>query len=286
MRKANATEQLGRALEDLASAQCKANELASAETNARASAETYATWRAERAAAEVEIERLTFLVADLEQPAAQERELNALEAVRNEHAKKRKANAALAVRIRNDLAKANEILLALVRDVATSTYEDLQLNSQLPADLDPIVGADHLARGRPGIPQKEIGREPVWMWTKVADGFIPGDQDAVEDRGDGKGMLRSGLSSFPCMRTLFEQVTYDEEESPERAQPLWHMKIPCSDAPGFAFDGSRFTDPRAVIAALDAPAKAVTKRLVKVELIPLPSVSGAADADASAEGAN
>jgi len=288
VKKETAIGRLERAREDLATTQTKASELASVETDARATAEGYAAWRAERAAVDVEIERLTLLVADLEEPAAQERELSTLEAVRNEHAKKRKANAALAVRIRNDLAKANEILLALVHDVAKSTYEDLQLNNQLPDDLEPIISADHLARGRPGLARKEIARERVWLWTKVRGGFLIGDQDAVEDRGGGKGMLKSGLSTFPCVKSLFEQVTYHPAEPMERIQPVWHMKLPLSDGPGIAFDGSRFADPRAVIAALDQVArpKATTERPVEIELRPLPSVSDAADADASAEGAN
>jgi hypothetical protein len=62
--------------------------------------------------------------------------------------------------------------------------------------LDPVVPAEILARGKPALPRKEISRERVWLWTKFRDGHLIGDQDAVEDRGGGKGLLRAGISTF------------------------------------------------------------------------------------------
>jgi hypothetical protein len=59
----------------------------------------------------------------------------------------------------------------------------------------------------------------------------------------------------------------------ERTVPLWHMKLPASDGPGFVFDGSRFTDPRAVTAALDQATKAERARPVEIELRPIPTIS-------------
>jgi hypothetical protein len=57
------------------------------------------------------------------------------------------------------------------------------------------------------------------------------------------------------------------------------------DGPGFAFDGSRFADLRALTAEIDQVArpKATAERPIEIELVPIPTV-GAVDTDVSAEG--
>jgi hypothetical protein len=281
VKKETAVEQFERAREELAAAQAKANEIAPAEAEARLTAKDYAAWRASRAAVDVEIERLSALVASLEEPAERERELNAFAAIRKQHAAKVKANADLAARVRADVARANAILLSLLRDVAASALEDQRINSQLPDDLEPVVGADHLARGRPELPRKEIDKTTAWLWTRRDKlSFLIGDQDAVESHDGCSGLLRSGLSTFPCVRVPYEQRSYHPAEPMERAQPLWQMKLPRSDAPGFVFDGTRLNYPGEAIAALDHAVrpKVPGERPIEIELTPIPAVS-TADSD-------
>jgi hypothetical protein len=56
----------------------------------------------------------------------------------------------------------------------------------------------------------------------------------------------------------------------ERAVSLLRMQLPRPDGPDFAFDGSRLTDPRAILAALDRSAMAKPpERPVEIELTPI-----------------
>jgi hypothetical protein len=266
-------------------AQAKSEELAATEIDALLSADAYAAWRAERAA--VEIERLSALAAALEGPAAREYEINAADALRKRHAGKLKANAALADRIRLDIARINEIAIPLLAAVVASDAEDRQLNGQLPDDIEPVLGADHLARGRLALPRKEIAHEIIWLWVKRDSHFLFGEQDAVESRDGCSGLMKVGMSTFPCVKVPFEKVTYHPAEPVARVQPILHMKLPQTDGPGFAFDGSRFVDLRALTAELDRVArpKATAERPIEIELVPISTVS-AAGTDVSAEGAN
>ena len=59
-------------------------------------------------------------------------------------------------RIKAGLAKANGILLALVRDVAEAAADDAAINAALPDDVDPLIPADFIARGRSGLDRKEL----------------------------------------------------------------------------------------------------------------------------------
>jgi len=268
-------EQLKSVEKDLAAVQTRSEQLAAAEDEARSSADAYAAWRASRAAVDVEIERLTALAASLEEPARLERERNAIEAARKRHAEKVKSNAELAKRTQDEIAKMNAIMLPLLRDLAASQAEDQFLNASLPNGLDPLIPAEFLARGRPGLPRKEIARERVWLWTKLHGGHLIGDQDAVEDRGGGNGMLQAGVSTFPCVKALFEQTTYSPTEPMERPQTLLRMQLFQGDGPGLAYDGTRLTDPRAVLSALDYATRprATAERPIEIELRQIPAVT-------------
>jgi hypothetical protein len=263
------------AREELTAAEAAAAAISATEAESIITSEAHFAWRAKRDTANGEVERLGKLIRAIELEAESALLAKAEAKLRGRHADKLKMNSDLADRIRRDLAKANAILLSLLRDVAVSAAEDQMINATIPDDLEPLMTAEFLARGRSALPRKEIGRERVWLWTRVHGGHLIGDQDAVEDRGGGEGMLKSGLSTFPCVKALFEQVTYHPAEPMERIQPVWHMKIPHSDGPGFAFDGSRFADPRAALAALDyaARAKATTERPIEIELTAVPTVA-------------
>jgi hypothetical protein len=265
------------AREELAAAEAAAAAIAAIEGDTIGTAEAHATWRAKRDSANGEVERLRKVLRAIEEEAESVNLAEAEANLRRRHAEKVKSNAALAKKIREVTSKANATLLQLALEVAISAAEDQTIYAALPDDLDPLVPADVQARGRHALPRKEISRERVWLWVKFHGGHLIGDQDAVEDRGGGKGLLRVGMSTFPCVKALFEQVMYHPAEPMERTVPLWQMKLPASDGPGFAFDGSRFTDVRVVIAALDqaTSAKEKRERPVEIELRPIPTIETA-----------
>jgi hypothetical protein len=281
----SAIEQLERAKADLAAAQVRSEALASTEADARSSADTYSDWRASRDAIDVEIERLSGLAASLEEPADRERERNAVEAVRKRHAEKVKSNAALARRIRDDVARANAILVPLLCDLAASNAEDFQLNGHLPDDLDPIVGADFLARAKPGLPRKKISSKIIQVWVKRDHpDFVIGDQDSVESRDGHTGLVKVGQSTFVCIKIPFCEISYHPEEPMQRPEPLTAMRLLSGDEPGLLYDGSRCADPRSTIAALNQVPSVSERRErpIETEMTPIPTI---ADANASAEGA-
>jgi hypothetical protein len=263
-------KRLGDARADLAAAEASMVALASAEAAESKSPEGYKKWKADFENLKLERERLTILIGTLERDMAQNAAADAEAAIRKRHAEKLKSNAALAKQIRQDVERINETALKLLRAVATSAQEDVLLNLQLPDDLEPLVGADQLARGRAALQREEISRENVWLWTRTDGGSLIGDQNGVEDRGGGEGSLVSGMSRFACKKVLFTQVTYHPAEAIERVQPLYLMKLMHADRPGFLFDGSRFSSPRAILAALDqiANLKAPPERPVEIELLP------------------
>jgi hypothetical protein len=243
-------------------------ETASAEAVSSKSAEGYKQWRLDREAQNLERERLTILIETLERDIANNAAADAEAAIRKRHAEKLKLNSALAKQIRQDLERINETALKLLRAVATSAQEDVLLNLQLPDDLEPLVGADQLARGRAALPREEISRGNVWLWTRTEGGSLIGDQDAVEDLGGGKGRFVAGRD-FHCTKALFVQVKYHPEEAMERVHPLHAMRLLRSDAPGVLFDGGSFSNPRAVLAALDQIIRLkMRERPVEIELLP------------------
>ncbi|KGT75647.1 hypothetical protein MA20_30985 [Bradyrhizobium japonicum] len=232
-------------------------------------------WRAKSAAATAEHERLIALIETLKQEAAADDALEAEAALRRRYAVKVTANAKLATRIKSDVAKANAIMLGLVRDVWESAAEDVEINAALPDDLEPLVPADFIARGRPGLERQELKRTRVWLWVNSRGGGLIGDQDVVTDHGDGRGRIGQGPYTVICTHALFDQAEYHPAESAERPEALWQMRLPRPDGPGFAFDGTRCNYPSDALAeiALRARAQEPRKRPTEVELRPVPSVA-------------
>ena len=259
------------------------------EKSASTSSESYAQWRADRESLTVERQRLAILVKTLEQEIADNSAAEAAAMTRLRHGEKKKLNAALAKRIRSDLAKANAILLPLLRDVAASALEDQQINARLPDDLPALVGADYLARSREALQRKVVKTEQVSLWIKQGTDFLLGDQSAIEDLGGGFGIYRTA-TLINCTRATFNKISFHPPLPEERPVPLLTMKIPNPDGPGLIFDGSRFTDPRSAVAALDRPS-APQERAIEFELARVPDfrsdpeveselTSPSADADA------
>lgn len=264
-------QQLAEAQCALAAADEAVHTLAARESAAAASPTEYAVWRSEHDATQTEVERLTKLITIVEANLDAVRAADGDSSLRKRHAAQRKANGALSKRIRDDLAKANEILFSLMRDVASAAIEDLEINGKLPDDLDPLIGADHLARGKAAVPRKDLRTENLLLWVKSDNGHLIGDQDSVEDSGDGRGVLRTGAGWHPCRKQFFRSVSFHPAERGEIAQSLFNaIRLPFSDRPGIAWDGERFHGPRDCLAALNAKRTATQERPIEVELVVVP----------------
>ena len=153
-------------------------------------------------------------------------------------------------RIKAGLAKANGILLALVRDVAEAAADDAAINAALPDDVDPLIPADFIDRGRSGLDRKELKKTRVWLWVNARGGGLIGDQDAVTDHGNSLGRIGQGSYLVNCQRALFEQVEYFPSEPAERPLALWQLRLPQPDGPGLVFDGTKCNFPDAVLGEL------------------------------------
>ena len=128
--------------------------------------------------------------------------------LRRRHAAKVASNAKLAVRIKTDVAKANAILLSLARDVAEAAARNSRINAELPDSMEPLVPADLLARGRPGLGRKELKKTRVMLWVNARTGGLVGDQNYIHDHGNGRGRIGEGSGTVICQRAPFEQVEY------------------------------------------------------------------------------
>jgi hypothetical protein len=267
---------LEKARADLAVAARALAQLETDKADASRSPKAFETWCALHRVTSAERERLTILIQLLENEAASADKDAAEDDLRRRYGEKLIANAELAKRIRNDLEKANTILLALVHDVAKSAMEDQTINASLPDDLEPLIAADFQARARPALPREHISRERVWLWTRTDNGAIVGDQDSVEDRGEGKGVihLRSG-SPIRCHQMLFEQVSDHPAEPGERPVPLWQLRLPRANGPGLEYNGEDLRHPREVMVALEHASRASERRAraIETEISPLGAAS-------------
>jgi hypothetical protein len=123
-------------------------------SDASKTAAAFQKWLADHSATTAERERLMTVIENLERDVTVAEAEQAAADLRKRYAAKVVANEKLAQRIKADIAKANAILLALVRDVA----EGAAINAALPDDVEPLLPADFIARGRPGLDHKELKR--------------------------------------------------------------------------------------------------------------------------------
>jgi hypothetical protein len=267
---------LDQARTDLAAIEAELNVLLAAKSDASRSAAAFASWRADHDAKTAERDRLATRIENLELEVAIVEADEADQSLRKNHADRKAANEKLAQRIKSEIKKANSILMALIQDVALAAQEDAKINADLPDDLEPLMPADLLARGRPGLERQELNRTRVWLWINTRGGSLIGDQDAVVDRGDGRGRVGEGPYSVNCARALFEQVSYHPAEPAERPTPFWQqLRLPRPDGPGLEFDGSRCNFAADALAELARRAQATEsrERPIEIEFRPVPALA-------------
>lgn len=266
------------ALEDIAATDVALAEIDADLVGAIDNPARYAALRTKRDGVVGEKERLTKLVSALELErndfARDEAEAN----LRRRHAEKLISNEELAVRIRSDLERINEVALSLLRDVARSMAEDIAINAALPDDLPRLVTAEFIARGRPALERHEISTDRIWLWVKAGTNFVIGDQYAVNDLGNGKGAYEAGMSKFSCEAKLFDKVEFNPPQSMERPHSLFAMKLVSPDGPGVVYNGDPHFKPASVLAALERLASHVPpERAVEFELRPVAEIVASAD---------
>jgi len=232
----------------------------------------YVAWKSERDANETELDRLTKLIAILEADIAAATEVEADSNVRKRYDAQLKTNAGLAKRIRADLTKANDILLALIHDVSAAAIEDASINGSLPDDLVPLVSAEQLARGKAALPRNDIATKNLMLWVRSDSGYLIGDQDRVEDQGGGRGVLRTTMGwDHRCRQQLYRSVSFNPAERAEMPQSMFRtIRLPLADRPGLAWDGERVRSARDCLLALDVPRDETKERPVETELILVP----------------
>lgn len=287
-------KRLDQARADLETVERALSALASSKAEASKSAAAYAEWRADHDEKIGERERLSTLVEVLEAEVSAANGVEADAELRKRYAAKVAANAKLAARINSDLAKANAMMLALARDVARSAMEDRLMNRSLPDDLDPLVSADFLARGAPGLPAEVISSERIWLWTFAESGALVGDQDSVVDGGNGRGnvphsdelavLTKGQLPPLTkCIRKPFDQITMHPPKDAERLTPLWQIRLLDPHGPRVLFDGSDIFQPAEALAALERTVSAPRERPIEIELRPVASIRADASSNENDE---
>jgi len=238
----------------------------------KAGREAFALWREEFDWRGTERERGALLIETLERELAEEDSAAAEADLRDRYEVRRTANEDLAKRAVSNLRKANELYIATIREAAMAAIENAAINAALPPDLEPLVSVDVLARSRPGLPRQEIGRERVWLWARSDNHAIVGDQDAVENRGGGKGLIKSKYGPpIRCVHLCYEEIHYHPAQPGERPVPLWQVLLVDPNGPRSQFDGTELRHPREVLLALDRTQQArhPGERPVEVEIVPL-----------------
>lgn len=243
---------------------------------------SFARWTADRNAASLEVDRLTGLVETNESEAEAARKAEADAAARQEIAAARKAAADLADRIRKDGARIMTDLLQLTQDCARQSLAAKALNANLPEGEPPIPAADILARDLGPEDRKDLRSRETVLWVVADDGRIVGDQAAVNSADGITGNLHLAGAGFrwKCVRRKFREIEFNPRTLPDWPNDLFAlMRLPRTDGPGFAFDGSTMT-PEAVagldVAAAVAPRKK-PPRPVQIELVPVDPVWSPAD---------
>lgn len=223
----------------------------------KAGREAFAQWKDDSDWRTMEKDRLTVLIEELSREVANEDAAEASARLRETYKRRRAANGELANRIVNELSRINSETLALLREIATAAIEDVTINAALPDDLEPLVSAHVLARAHPGRARQELSSKRLSLWVRSDNGAVVGDPDAVEDVGNGRGVIRrmAPLPNIRCHKASFEQISFHPAEAPIRPIALWKMRLADAKGPGFIFDGSELTHPSQVLAALDRAAQ-------------------------------
>ena len=270
-RKSEIDKRLAAARKELAAAQQKLEAISAKETETLADGAAHSTWRAERDAAANEVDRLTRLIAALEDGEETARQHDIDEALRKRREAAEKNNAAVAERLRTEGPQLSTAMKALVRDVALSQIETAAINRMLPAGVPALADANNLARSRPSVPREDIEEKTLSLWVRSTDGSLLGDQDAIVPVDATTGHLFVNGSRVDCVRREFRSVQYHPTGWAEVPEPFHSLlRIPNFDRPGVDFDG-QFMIEEAVAELNPGPAKAEkrTRRPVQTELIPV-----------------
>jgi len=228
----------------------------------------FAAWRAERDAAIAEVERLNRLIEHREAAATEQKQRDEQAALAKKVETQRRANEALAQRIREEGGPAITTLLNLARDVAAAAVVDAQLNARLPDDADKVVGADHLARYRVPKAEEVLSEKETELWVFAANGNVVGAQGDVIEHPNGVGELPYATFEAQCVKRAFRQVEYLEAEPRQPFEPFYALRLIDVDGPGMAWNPRPDVSPSAVLAALDRRS-VPAERTVLTRLVPL-----------------
>ncbi|MBR1154602.1 hypothetical protein [Bradyrhizobium sp. JYMT SZCCT0428] len=257
---------------DLAAAQLKFDSVLAGEAAAVTSSETFGTWRSDRDAAAVEMDRLERLVTSIEAELGDEQRREATETRRKRVAEVKKRNTALAARIVRVGGEVTEALTSLMRDIATADVDDKELNAVRGEDDEFVVGAEFLARGRLGIPRKDVKEEILSLWCYQVSGNLVGDQDSVTETAPRVGFLGNPAGFYQmCVRRKYAARTFYPAEQPQDPIPLSTLlQLPDFAGPGTVWNGSRIF-PQEVLQKLEQlPAGSQkSKRIQQTELEPI-----------------
>jgi hypothetical protein len=265
---------LDQARSDLAAIETELSALLATKSEASKTSSAFLKWRDAHSAATAERERLTTVIEGLEPAVAAEESSAAREDLLRRHNAKSAANAKLATRIRADIAKANSIMTALMRDVAKAEIEDRKINDEIgrmDLEVEPLAGANMLARGRRAEPPVELDRERVWLWTFEDTGALVGNQDSVVDRGGSCGILPSYSRNASCVKRPYEQIKLHPAKPREIPEAIWHLRLLEPNGPRVAFDGARLVSPEQALAVLERP-QDEAEPSVEIELRPCQSM--------------
>jgi hypothetical protein len=270
-RKSESEKKLDAAKVDLAAAKAKLAAINSKEAVALIDSAAFAAWSTERNAALSEVDRLERLTAGLAKGAEDQKRDEADAALRKRIADARKANDALAARIRTDGGRLLTELKTLMRDVAQATIDTNALNANLPGDEAPIAIADFLARDTAVFPRIDLKTEELELWVMRDTGNLVGNQDAVTAIDGETGYFDANNMRFKCVKRRFKSSTFHPPLAGDHPGHLFSLvRLPAFDGPGTAFDGAFLTIEHVATMSVDPPkAEKKSRRPTRTELTPV-----------------
>jgi hypothetical protein len=275
---------------DFAAAKAKLLAIDAKEVEALGNGASFAAWRDERAAAELELDRLVRLVSALEDGAEAAAKYDAEETFRKRTEAARKNNAEVAGRIKSEGPKLAAALKSLARDVALSQIETAAINRELPLGVPPLRDANFLARSMPAVPRQNVGQKVLEMWVRASDGSLIGNQaDVISEDGRSGHVQLNRTLRIDCVRRRFRKIEYHHEITQTVPEDFHRfIRLPAFDLPGVGFDGSILIEQ--AVAAINPhapePERKESGRFIRTELVELdrwPAPGSSATDEAVAE---
>jgi hypothetical protein len=166
---------LATARTDLAAAQQRVADFAGGESAASVTGAAYAAWRASRADAVVEVDRLSSLVAALTSSVETELRNAAAAAQASMEATAEDEAAAAAEIVKAGLTQIDEVINRMMEAVAKSDLAVAAAQRGRDPTLPRLIGAEARARGGAGLPLKVISEKMVDRW------MIEGSDRPIDD---------------------------------------------------------------------------------------------------------